>query len=247
MINGIGGHIEMWGSLADELARSRRLVLFDAPGAGASLPRTRWSRMPGLAAVVVAIMDALDIPVADVLGYSWGGTLAQQLAHDHPDRVGRLILASTLPGLGSIPPSIPAACAMLGPGRYRTEHGGRDLAARIYGGDYRSSQGSASRTLPAYWHARPPSRRGYAQQLYAIAGWSSLPWLHRLAQDTLVIGGTDDPLVHTLNSRLLARLIPRCELHLAPEGGHLWLLDHSRDSAAVIERFLHQKAAQPST
>jgi len=49
-----------------------------------------------------------------------------------------------------------------------------------------------------------PSLRGYLGQLYAIAGWTSLPWLHRLRPPTLVLAGDDDPIVPLLNARMLS-------------------------------------------
>ena len=238
MINGIGGHIDMWGPVAELLARTHRLVLFDAPGAGASSPTRKPLRMSGLASMVVQLLDALDIQRVDLLGYSWGGALAQQFAHDWPDRVGQMILVATLPGVGSRPPKLRVVAAMLKPDRYRSSERSRLLAATLYGGDYRSIAGRPSRSLPSAWHDHPPTARGYAQQLYAILGWSSLPWLRRITQPTLIISGGEDPLVPRVNARMLACLIPRAELKLISEGGHLWLLDHPVQSVELIERFL---------
>jgi pimeloyl-ACP methyl ester carboxylesterase len=238
MINGIGGHIDMWEPLARELSRTHRLVLFDAPGAGMSPPLPKLMRLPGLAGVVVQLLDALDIAETDVLGYSWGGALAQQLAHDHPERVRRLVLVASIPGLGGRPPRPRVVAAMLSPDRYQSPERSKQLTATIYGGDYRLVEGRTPRELAGSWHAHPPSARGYSQQLFAISGWSSLPWLHRMAPRTLIISGEDDPLVPRLNARMLARLIPRSELHLVPGAGHLWALDHAAQSAALIEGFL---------
>jgi poly(3-hydroxyalkanoate) depolymerase len=238
MINGIGGHIDMWEPLARELSRTRRLVLFDAPGAGMSAPLSKPMRMQGLAGVVLQLLDALKIQQLDVLGYSWGGALAQQLAHEHPDRVRRLILVSTLPGVGGRPPKFRVAAAMLSPARFRSPAQSRSYASRIYGGDYRQAAGRRARELPRSWNSHPPTMLGYGQQLFALSGWSSLPWLHRIAQRTLIICGDDDPLVPRLNAHILARLIPQSELHLVPRAGHLWLLDHAPLGAALVEQFL---------
>lgn len=242
MINGLGAHIDTWAPLTRELARTRRLIQFDAPGAGQSPPLPRPMRMSGLAGIVVKLLDELEIAEIDVLGYSWGGALAQQLAHDHPDRVRRLILVSTLPGAGGRPPALRVAAAMLSPERYRSPEHSKRLAATIYGGDYRAVDGQPPRKLPATWYAHPPSLKGYGQQLFAITGWSSISWLRRITAPTLILSGEDDPLVPSLNPRILARLIRRSEVHLIPGGGHLWLLDHAPQGAALIERFL----AEPS-
>jgi pimeloyl-ACP methyl ester carboxylesterase len=74
--------------------------------------------------------------------------------------------------------------------------------------------------------------------MYAILGWSSLPWLHKVRQPTLVIGGDDDPLVPVRNARILAHRIPHARLNVVPGGGHLWMLEHPELCAALIAAFL---------
>ena len=67
---------------------------------------------------------------------------------------------------------------------------------------------------------------------------TSLPWLTRLAVPTLVMSGDDDPIIPTVNGRIIARLIPGARLHIVLGGGHLFLLEEAASSAAVIEEFL---------
>jgi pimeloyl-ACP methyl ester carboxylesterase len=86
--------------------------------------------------------------------------------------------------------------------------------------------------------SHPPSPLGYAYQLYAAASFSSLPWLHRLSQPTLVMAGDDDPVVPVANARLLARRIPGARLHVVRGGGHLFLLDQPEQAVPAIRRFL---------
>jgi pimeloyl-ACP methyl ester carboxylesterase len=83
--------------------------------------------------------------------------------------------------------------------------------------------------------------RGYLAQLYAIAGWTSLPWLSRLRQPTLVIAGDDDPIVPLVNGRLLNRLIPDARLHIVDGGGHLFLLERPAEMADLVTRFLSEE------
>ncbi len=85
---------------------------------------------------------------------------------------------------------------------------------------------------------RPPDVLGYAFQLYAVAGSSSLRWLHRLVQPTLVIAGQDDPSVPAGNARLLAERIPNARLHAVNGGGHLFLLDEPENVTGRIRAFL---------
>jgi pimeloyl-ACP methyl ester carboxylesterase len=155
MINGIGAHVDMWEPLAKELSQTRRLILFDAPGAGTSPPLPRRLRMSGLARLLAELLDGLAITQLDVLGYSWGGALAQQFTHDFPERVKQLILIATMPGAGGRPPKLRVAAAMLTPGRYRSSALRKRVTSTIYGGDYRKISGKVSRELPSSWSAHP--------------------------------------------------------------------------------------------
>jgi len=86
--------------------------------------------------------------------------------------------------------------------------------------------------------AAPPSYAGYFHQLFALAGWRSLPWLHRVRHRTLVLAGDDDPIVPIINGFILAWRIPRAHLHVIRRGGHLFLLEEPEESAAIIAEFL---------
>ena len=94
------------------------LIGFDPPGAGLSQRPRLPMRMGGLAAVVERLLDELGLERVDVLGYSFGGGLAQELARRAPDRVRRLVLCATGPGLGGTPPRPLAALMLATPARY---------------------------------------------------------------------------------------------------------------------------------
>jgi pimeloyl-ACP methyl ester carboxylesterase len=85
---------------------------------------------------------------------------------------------------------------------------------------------------------RPPDPLGYAFQLYAVAGWSSLPWLKRLPHPTLVVAGDQDSSVPLHNARVLAARILNARLHVVKGGGHLFLLDEPENAAGAIRAFL---------
>jgi pimeloyl-ACP methyl ester carboxylesterase len=231
LITGIGAHVDMWRPFFD-VAGGRELVAFDPPGAGRSERTPRPLRMPALARLVTELMDALELPQADVLGYSWGGGLAQELAYRHPDRVRRLVLCATGPGIGGVPPRPLAALALATPARYYHPALARLSLKLIAGGDGPRAAHTRERL------ASPPGVLGYAFQLYAAAGWTSLPWLHRLPHETLVVGGDDDPSVPFANARILAARIPRARLERIRGGGHLFLLDEPERAAAPIRAFL---------
>jgi pimeloyl-ACP methyl ester carboxylesterase len=89
--------------------------------------------------------------------------------------------------------------------------------------------------------SRPPTLWGYASQLYATAGWTSLPWLHRIAAPTLVISGGRDPIVPPVNARILGARIPDATVRVVPDTGHLLLMDRATECADLIARFLRDE------
>jgi pimeloyl-ACP methyl ester carboxylesterase len=194
-------------------------------------------RMGGLAAVVERLMDESGLDRVDVLGYSWGGGLAQELARRAPDRVRRLVLCATGPGLGGPPPRPLAALMLATPARYYHPRLLALTVPYIAGGRTRRERGLLA-AQAADRLRRPPDLLGYVFQLYAVSGWSSLPWLHRLPQPTLVVAGERDPSVPLGNARLLAARIPDARLHVVKGGGHLFLLDEPENVAPTILDFL---------
>jgi poly(3-hydroxyoctanoate) depolymerase len=238
LVTGLGASLDLARPFERELsARGVQAVSFDAPGVGQS-SAYRWPRrIPGVARTVERTLDALGYDRVDVLGVSLGGVVAQQLAHQAPRRVRRLVLAATGPGLGGVPGSPDVLLTLATPRRYHQPDYYRRVAGRIYGGEARRDpdallHGSVARFI------QPPSIRGYLGQLYAIAGWTSLPWLRTLRQPTLVLAGDDDPIVPLVNARILARCIPHARLHVVRGGGHLFLLERPARMAAVVVGFL---------
>jgi poly(3-hydroxyalkanoate) depolymerase len=238
LITGIGAHLDMWAPFAQH-AGERELIAFDPPGAGLSQRPLLPLRMPGLARVVTDMLDELGLERVDVLGYSFGGGLAQELAHRAPDRVRRLVLCATAPGLGGSPPRPMAALMLATPARYYHPRLLELSVAHIAGGrTAREPDVLARHAGERLLH--PPSALGYAYQLYAVAGWTSLPWQHRVEQPTLVVAGEDDPCVPLRNGRLLASRLPNGRLHVVKGGGHLFLLDEPENVAGEIRAFLDE-------
>jgi poly(3-hydroxyalkanoate) depolymerase len=236
LITGIGAHLDMWEPFAP-LAGERELIAFDPPGAGMSQRPRLPLRMSGLADVVRELLDALGLERVDVLGYSFGGALAQELARRAPDRVRGLVLCATGPGLGGTPPRPLAALMLATPARY---YHPRLLALTVphIAGGRTAREPGALRAQAGARLQRPPSPLGYAFQLYAVAGWTSVPWLRTLRQPTLVVAGEDDPSVPLGNARLLAERLPDARLHVVAGGGHLFLLDEPESAAPAIRGFL---------
>jgi poly(3-hydroxyoctanoate) depolymerase len=235
LVMGLGGNIEMWNPLVAALT-GHQTIAYDAPGSGESdVPRSIL-RPRRLAAVAEGLVESLGHDQVDVLGVSFGGGIAQQLAFQAPRRVRRLILAATSCGLGGLPGNPVAMLTLLTPLRYYSRRYLEMVAPHLYGGGARRPDLFEQQVLA--WFHRRPSVRGYLLQLAAGAGWSSLPFLRRIGQPTLVLTGDDDPIIPVFNGRLLARLIPDARLQVVRGGGHLFLLDRARESAALIEEFL---------
>ena len=240
LIMGIGGNLDMWDPLLPHLP-GRELVMFDFPGTGNS----GWSGLPatmaGNALFLRLLIRALGHRRVDVLGYSWGGMLAQHLAIQHPRVVRRLVLAATTYGLGAIPPGPVVATRMLTTRRYYSRPYFNKIAPHIYGGRYRHDpslvNADARRRV-----GRPPSTYGYLTQLAAIAGYSTMPGLPLICAPTLIIAGDDDPIAPSFNANVMARLIRRAELHVIAGAGHMVLFDSPETAAPLITRFLDHRS-----
>jgi poly(3-hydroxyoctanoate) depolymerase len=238
LLMGIGGNLEMWEPFEEALdGRAFQTITVDAPGTGGSTGYRFPRRMSGLARTLDQMLGALGYDRVDLLGVSFGGVLAQQLAHQAPGRVRRLVLAATGAGLGGVPGSPRVLWRLATPRRYSQPDYFRRIAGDVYGGAARRDPDATLHGSLARF-ARAPSLGGYLAQLYAIAGWSSVPWLRRLPQRTLVIAGDDDPIVPLVNGRMLGRLIPDARLHVVTGGGHLFLLERPAEIGALVTDFL---------
>ena len=237
LFNGIGANIELVEPFLDAL-NGPEAIIFDVPGVGGSPPPWLPYRPSTLARLSSLLLDQLGYEQVDVVGYSWGGALAQQFAYQQSKRCRRLILAATSPGHLMVPGKPNVLLKMATPRRYKDPDNMRRIAPHIYGGLLRNSPELIGKHLR---HVRWSSDYGYYLQLIAGFGWTSLPWLRRLLQPTLVIAGTDDPIVPVVNGRILARLIPNARL-VTIDDGHLFLVTSAHDSAEIISDFLSSAA-----
>jgi poly(3-hydroxyoctanoate) depolymerase len=233
LIMGLLGNLDLWQPMHREL-RGFQTIAFDAPGVGWSDVPILPMSMAGLAQWTDHLLATLGFHRVDVLGLSFGGAVAQQLAICAPARVRRLVLAATSCGLGAVPGSPLALRHLLDPRVLSSRRLLQRASPALFGG---RSRRDPSRLTQLPW-SRPPSLRGYVWQLAAFNSWSSLPWLHRIRQETLVLAGDDDPLVPLLNARLLAASIRGARLHVVRGGGHLFLLDGADEVAPTITAFL---------
>jgi poly(3-hydroxyoctanoate) depolymerase len=236
LVTGLGGNIEMWQPLVEKLT-DFETIAFDAPGMGESeIPRWPVS-IRGLARITAGLVHQLGYARVDVLGVSYGGAIAQELAYRHRDIVQRMVLAATSFGIGSLPGKLRALAMLSTPYRYYSRSHFKAVAPLLYGGRIARQPDLIDRDSYArLGHA--PSWRGYAWQLAAIAGWSSLPYLRRIRVPVMVLTGDADPIIRVFNGRVLAALIPGAQLHVMRRSGHLFLIDEAAKSAELIRTFL---------
>jgi poly(3-hydroxyalkanoate) depolymerase len=234
VFNGIGANIELLEPFLDAFEGTEAIV-FDVPGVGGS-PTPRLPYRPStLARLSARLLDRLGHAQVDVLGVSWGGTLAQQFAFQKAKRCRRLVLAATSPGHLMVPGKPSVLLKMATPRRYKDPKYLKQIAGDLYGGALRHEPDLLGGHLR---HIKWSSDYGYYLQLLASFGWSSLPWLPFLSQPTLVMAGSDDPIVPVVNGRILAKLIPDARF-VTIDDGHLFLLTSAKTSADVIAEFLN--------
>jgi pimeloyl-ACP methyl ester carboxylesterase len=237
LIMGLGGSLEMWAPLEEALnASGLQTIAYDASGTGRSPARLIPQSMSALARQAARLLDALGHRRADVLGISFGGAVAQELAISHPRRVRRLVLTSTSCGLGGVPGNLLALSDLGVPLRSYSPTYLRMASDVVYGrAPGAGGRGTAREGRP---HGQPPTLWGYMGQLAAAVGWTSLPRLTRIQCPTLVLAGEDDVIVPPVNSRILAARIKGARLEVFPGAGHLLLMNQPQRCAGTIAPFL---------
>jgi poly(3-hydroxyalkanoate) depolymerase len=234
IFNGIGANLELIEPFTAALTGIETIV-FDIPGVGGSDPPTLPYRFPGLARLAKRLLDELGYggPV-DVLGISWGGALAQQFAFQYASRCRKLVLAATSPGALMVPGRLSVIGKLISPRRYRDPDYLMRVGADLYGGTFRH------RPELLHDHGRhiaAPRGLAYFYQLLAGWGWTSIFWMRLLHQPTLVMAGSDDPIVPLINAEIMALLIRRSRLFVIDDG-HLFLVTRPLETATAVHRFL---------
>lgn len=247
VFNGIGANLELVFPFVQALDPDLEVIVFDAPGVGGSSTPSTPFRFPGLAKLAARMLDYLDYAQVNVIGVSWGGALAQQFAHDYPERCKKLILAATAAGMVMVPGRPHVLLKMASPRRYLQPSHVIKIAPDIYGGAFRRDPNLA-RSHAA--KVRSSGKMGYYWQLFAGIGWTSFHWLHKIRQPTLILAGDDDPIIPLVNMRMLAWRIPNSVLHVIDDG-HLFLVTRADAVAPIIMRFLaeekHRAVIRPPT
>lgn len=230
ILNGIGMNMEVMAPLVESLA-DRPILMFDMPGIGGS-PEPMVPYTPCMAASWAnELLKREGVEQADVLGFSWGGAIAQQFAIQHGTRLRRLALAGIGPGLPSLPGKASVLTHLADP---------RQFGDLIKGGFFGAMSPRDRAVLTPEFNERlgAPRPRGYLYQLLALAGWTSVPFLPFLGKPLLVTMGEKDPIVPLVNGRMLAALVPGARLEIFKGAGHLFMFSHQQRFVSLLRDFL---------
>jgi pimeloyl-ACP methyl ester carboxylesterase len=211
LLNGLTRPLERWDPFVAALG-DRSIVRFDPPGIGTSPSPLIALSIPALAKIATGVLDAVGVPGADVLGYSHGGAVAQQLCHQSPDRIGSMVLAATTCGIGSALGGLETLAVMLSPER--------------------SPGGAPIKTDPL----------AILYRLLAISCWTSIPFLGSISKPTLIVSGDRDRLVPSVNGRILADRIPGAVAVTVHAGHDLQHPRCVSELASLVEAFLNTHA-----
>jgi pimeloyl-ACP methyl ester carboxylesterase len=243
LLNGTGSPMSQWDpALLDGLSRTRRVVVYDYPGLGASSALPGRMTVEGLATHAAGLLAALGRERADVLGWSMGGFVAQRLAVRFPDAVRSLVLAGTNPG---------GPRTVLGPAWVQAQDSDADGSVRGYvrtnypRGARDRGWAFVRRVNTAIDEGRyPPDvvpAATYAAMVAAEDPWldsrANLRQLRTLTLPVLVITGRDDVVTPAQNSRILAEAVPHASLVLVPDAGHSFLFQQPYSVARAVTAF----------
>ena len=239
------GNLDNWDpALIDALAADRRVVTFDNVGVGATTGSTP-STISAMAHDAIAFLEALDLQQVDLLGFSIGSFVAQEIALIRPDLLRRVVLASSAPqgaaGMHGWAPEVIGAVGApeTSPEGYisvffaptdTSRKAGQEAAGRIFGGR------TSDRDEPTTWETRQA-------QYDAVCAWGipNHSLLERVAAIDLpvfVANGDSDPMILPRYSYLLAGLLPNARVTIYPDSAHGFLFQHHEEFAADVHAFL---------
>ena len=238
------GNLDNWDpALIDALASSRRVVAFDNAGVGSSTGSTA-DTIEQVARDAIAFMSAMELSQVDLLGFSIGSFVAQQIALRRSAVVRRLILASSAPeGAAGMHGWAPEVIGAIGTPQTKPEEylsvfftrsagsrqAGQEALQRMYG---RTEDRDAATT----WQTREA-------QYDAVCSWgipdhALLQQVSALDMPVFVANGDSDPMILPHYSYLLAGLIPQARVKIYPDSAHGFLFQHYAEFAADVDVFL---------
>ena len=243
-IGGTGGDLRQKpNTLEGPLVRRFEMLVYDQRGLGQTSKPEGPYTMAGYADDAAGLLDALGWEHAHVIGVSFGGMVAQELALRHADRVDRLVLACTSCG-GAGGASYPLQTLAELPLEQRAITG-IEISDTRHDAAWRENHPKDLEQLLASLAGRARieesdpeldrlSVRGADLQIEARSHHDTYERLPRISAQTLVAGGEYDGIAPVSNQRALASQIPNAELELF-EGGHLFLMEDRRAFPYIVE------------
>lgn len=248
LMMGTAGAIPLWGDLPSRLAERHRVIAFDNRGLGGSQRGDGPITMQSLAEDASALLEALDVAKAHIMGWSLGSAVLQELALAHPQQVASAVMYATWGRGTGFQRSLVTAL--------RAPYVARDMEAALTVGALTFSPQMLDRPDFAQLIAPmlPAFPQTEAQMAVTVEQWDadllhdSLDRLAGIATPTLVVGGEQDLLTPPGQAKAVADAIPgaRFELLTGPGSSHCLHLERPDDLMAVVGDFLgEQSATQP--
>jgi len=230
LIHGLGYARWGWEPVVEPLSRSFDVILFDNRGIGESDAPPGPYTVAELAADALQVLDEAGVERTHVLGTSLGGMVAQELALAAPDRVDRLVLVSTTPGGAESFPMPEQTVQLMTSGATLRQFVENALAP-----------GADAELVERILRHRERTAQpfdAWSAQAAAGATFDELERIDAIAAPTLVLHGTEDAVVDSRNTALLALRIPNARVELFPGGGHIFFWEQPDRFARVVTEFL---------
>lgn len=236
-IVGLGGRAEFWQPQFDAFAPTRRVISFDHRGTGRSAASDGPQSAADLARDTLAMLDALGVGEADVVGHSMGGAIAQNLALMAPERIGKLVLSATwrrpTPLFLELFRLRRAVLEQMGPEAYLRQ--GTFMAQPAWYLEERFTDAQA------FFADRVAAFPGVATELSridAVMAHDLGDAVARIRPETLVVCARDDGITPMGMSTDLAAAIPGARLEILPDGGHFAPIVVADAYARTLRSFL---------
>ena len=240
LVQGLGYARWGWDPIVDLLAERFLVVYFDNRGIGLSdIPPGPYTAA-AMAEDAAAVLAAVGLERAHVIGASLGGIVAQQLAVAAPEKLDRLVLACTTPGTRGHPMPQKTVDLLLEMPRMPFEQGIRSAIQNALAAGTVAARPELVETILERRLAEPFDFGGWQAQAAAAMTFDGLDRLREIRAPTLVVQGTEDNVVDPRNAELLADCIPNARLEWFPGTGHLFFWEEPERFAAVVDDFLSE-------
>lgn len=233
LLRPLGGSLVSWDRFAELLADTVRVISFDPRGVGRSSPVPLLGSTRAMARDACALLDHLGLSSAHVYGISLGGMVASWLAIDAPERIRRLVLASTLPcgRVARAPHHVGKILTALAHAPATTEAA---LATRILSPQFRARHPDKVQRVQALARQHPASHRALLSLSLAALRHDVRHELARIHAPTLVLFGEYDPILSVESQRVLLQALPNAQYTLIEGAGHDLSVEAPERAAARV-------------